>query len=448
MWVDNMAAQRASRPKAATAIEKMTILDYISFTWKVPFLCKSSVCLITSLHGILCSHGPVSLWFFKYWSKRFSGRPIAALNRRQLLVVTYLQSIRDIMNLRQTEGLSQTSPSGLRIQQFCEKKGLKLETVNIYASPFPDAGLHFITPKDVPTPREGKPESSRMVLYCHGGGYHNPILENGHIPFALDITAASKSHELVMLEYSLAPEHPYPCQLVQGIAVLLYLLEKKKVPARDIVLAGDSAGAHLILGLLTHIVSPAPFAPAIKFETQESFCAAVLVSPWVSMTGEEPSIRANERDDYISKERLLEFVDYLDGDLDDIWFNPWEGLDAKIVWDRVIPPKDILVTATWKPKPLINRLLVTVGTSEILLDSILKFSRQFLKCESVRVDTEGDTKQLKQLRDGKGQDRTTSNTASLAVVSGDVHVQPGLDHAVRYRKGLMARAVRRFLEGI
>lgn len=440
-----MASQRASRPKAATAIEKMTVLDYVSFTWKVPFLCKSVFCSITRLLRTLHSHHPVILWFVKYWFKRFSRRPVASLNRRQLLVVTYLQSIRDIMNLRQTEGLSQTSPSGLRIQQFCEKKGLKLKTVNIYASPFPDAGLHFITPKDVPTLKEGEPEAHRMVLYCHGGGYHNPILENGHIPFALDIAAASKSHELVMLEYSLAPEHPYPCQLVQGIAALRYLLEKKKVPARDIVLAGDSAGAHLILGLLAHIVSPAPFAPPINFEKQESFCAAVLVSPWVSMRGEEPSIRANERDDYISKERLLEFVDYLDGDLDDIWFNPWEGPDAKIIWDRVIPPKNILVTATWKPKPLVNKLLVTAGTSEILLDSILKFSGQFLKCESLQVDTKDD---IKQLKDGKTQDRTTSNAATLAVVSGEVHVQPGLDHAVRYRKGLMARAVRRFLQSM
>lgn len=390
---------------------------------------------------ILSSHQQAVRWFFKYWSRRLSGRPIASLHRRQLLIVTFTQSLYDSFNRRQVASLARKDSSGPGIRTYCQKHGFKLDTVSVSAGAFPDALLHFIEPKDAAVsakenatglPRDG---ASRTVFYCHGGGYHNAILGDAQIPLALDITAASKAHSLVLLEYTLAPEQAYPCQLVQAVAALQYLLKEKRLRASDIVLAGDSAGAHLILALFAHIAKPAPFAPAIEFGEREPFCAAVLVSPWVSMRGEEASIRANDRDDYVTKEQLLEFVHYLRGDFDDVWFDVWENPAARTVWDRAFPH------TFWKHKTVCSRVFVTIGTSEILLDSCLDFSTRLLKCKSVLVETEADVELVKAEKEQK-----SAPAALLAVVSGEVHAQPGLDNAVGYSEGLSRRTILRFLE--
>lgn len=346
-------------------------------------------------------------------------------------------------------GLSQKKSTGQRTEAFCQKKGLELNTVHVSAGVFPDAILHFITPKNAPAPTKNRPGDAhrggagRTVFYCHGGGYHNPIIENAQVPFALDMASASKAHRLVILECSLTPGLAYPCQLVQAVAALQYVLKEKRVLASDIVLAGDSAGAHLVLGLLAHVVSPAPFAPGIDFEKREPFCAAVLVSPWVSMRGEEASISANERDDYLNKKRLVEFVDHLGADFGDVWFSPWEAPGAQAVWDVVFPPKNALVTTTRKPMLTCSNVLVTVGTSEVLLDSCLDFAKRFVKCESVYIGTEADAELVK-----RRETKDTTTSAILAVVSGEVHVQPGLDNAVGHKDGLTTMAVRGFLEGV
>lgn len=351
-----------------------------------------------------------------------------------------MQSLRSVLRPRQLAGLSRHPGTGPRVEAFCAKNGLDLSSVTVPVTTtdtksFPDAILHFITPKTLP-----EEESTRTVLYFHGGGYHNPLLANGHLPFALDITAASRASSLVILEYAFTPEHPFPCQLVQAIAALRYLLDEKKIASRDIVLAGDSAGGHLVLSLLAHVVEPSPYAPAIDIPAP--FCAAVLVSPWLSMTGEEPSVQTNERDDFLSKSRLLQFVDFLGADnMNDVYANPWQADTAQAVWDKAFPEKPLI--ARGQAGNICRKVIVTVGTSEILLDSCVDFARKYVKCESLMIDKEDS---LNIITPGGGY--TEIKDFFLAVVTGEVHVQPGLDNGLGYKGGLMARAVLQWLQTV
>src|SRR5258707_263246 len=56
----------------------------------------------------------------------------------------------------------------------------------------------------------------------------------------------------------LAPTAPYPRQLQQAALLLTHALHTLHIPPQNIILTGDSAGANLVLSLLSHISHPHP----------------------------------------------------------------------------------------------------------------------------------------------------------------------------------------------
>ena len=111
----------------------------------------------------------------------------------------------------------------------------------------------------------------RAILYCHGGGY-----TSGNLGYSRPIAsklAAVTGYEVLSFEYRLAPEHPYPAAVEDAIRAwdhLMYL----GYGARDIVVAGDSAGGNLAL-VLTHL---------LKEAGRRLPRALILLSPWTDMT--------------------------------------------------------------------------------------------------------------------------------------------------------------------
>ncbi|WP_158800756.1 alpha/beta hydrolase fold domain-containing protein [Acidisoma sp. L85] len=83
----------------------------------------------------------------------------------------------------------------------------------------------------------------RLVLYFHGGGFVVGGLHS-HDGVCAELAAASE-HELVALDYRLAPEHLYPAALDDAEAAYLSLHST----AQRIVVAGDSAGGNLAAAL-------------------------------------------------------------------------------------------------------------------------------------------------------------------------------------------------------
>lgn len=98
-----------------------------------------------------------------------------------------------------------------------------------------------------------------VVLYIHGSGYN---LCSTRTHRALVSQIASRSGlEVFSTEYRLAPEHPFPAAPDDVARAYDWLVDQGWSPDR-IVVAGDSAGGHLTLGLAVELVRAGQVPPA------------------------------------------------------------------------------------------------------------------------------------------------------------------------------------------
>ena len=111
----------------------------------------------------------------------------------------------------------------------------------------------------------------KVILYCHGGGYTSGNLGYSR-PLASKLSHAT-GWETLSFEYRLAPEHPFPAAVEDAQKAwdhLMYL----GYGARDITVAGDSAGGNLALVLCHRLKAAGRMLPG----------HLVLMSPWTDMT--------------------------------------------------------------------------------------------------------------------------------------------------------------------
>jgi acetyl esterase/lipase len=116
----------------------------------------------------------------------------------------------------------------------------------------PDALLDVYFPSEI----EGASRSLPTIVWVHGGGFVSGSKD--HISNYLKILAG-KGYTAVGVDYSLAPRHIYPTPLRQVNAALAHLVKHAQalhVDASRIVLAGDSAGAHISAQIANIITSP------------------------------------------------------------------------------------------------------------------------------------------------------------------------------------------------
>jgi len=146
----------------------------------------------------------------------------------------------------------------------------------------------------VPVERIEAPESrpDRTLFYVHGGAF---CLRMPNLHAALAGRWARRLGACALLvDYRLAPEHPYPAALDDCVAAYRGLVAQGVDP-RSIVLAGDSAGGNLALALLHRLKATDEPLPR----------CAVLLSPVVDFTLSSPSIVSNAgRDPMFTIERL------------------------------------------------------------------------------------------------------------------------------------------------
>lgn len=110
-----------------------------------------------------------------------------------------------------------------------------------------------------------------VILYCHGGGY-----STGSRLYARTLTgklATSTSMDVLSFDYRLAPEHPYPAALEDAMKVWDYLM-LLGYGARDVIVAGDSAGGNMALALTLKLKREKRLLPR----------GLVLMSPWTDLT--------------------------------------------------------------------------------------------------------------------------------------------------------------------
>ena len=117
-----------------------------------------------------------------------------------------------------------------------------------------------------------------VILYLHGGAYitgscHTHRGLAGHVAKAAGLNC-------FLLDYRLAPEHPFPAAVDDAHAA--YLALHREDPARTIVLAGDSAGGGLAIALALRLRDTGHAAPG----------AMALLSPWTDLTLSLPTHRS------------------------------------------------------------------------------------------------------------------------------------------------------------
>ena len=114
--------------------------------------------------------------------------------------------------------------------------------------PLPDVDVRPVnaggTPSFVVAPQHGQ---TAHMLFLHGGGYvTGSAFGYRHLAGALALAADTG---VVVPEYRLAPEHPFPAAVEDAMRVYLWMLDGG-IDAREVVVAGDSAGGGLVLSLL------------------------------------------------------------------------------------------------------------------------------------------------------------------------------------------------------
>jgi len=96
------------------------------------------------------------------------------------------------------------------------------------------------------------------VLHLHGGG-HALGSAYGYRALVSGLATAGGFGVLVP-DFRLAPEHPYPAALDDAVAAYRWLADRR--PASEIVLSGDSSGCGLVLGLLARLRAAGDAGPA------------------------------------------------------------------------------------------------------------------------------------------------------------------------------------------
>ena len=151
-------------------------------------------------------------------------------------------------------------------------------------------------------------DHKHAILYCHGGGY-----TCGSIKYASVLGSKLAFHTAMTtfsFEYGLAPENPYPKALEDALEAWDYVM-KLGYGARDVLVAGDSAGGNLALELCLTLREQGRMLPK----------ALILMSPWTDMTTESETYETCKKidpmitKDYVQAVRgayVGENVDYSD----------------------------------------------------------------------------------------------------------------------------------------
>lgn len=134
-------------------------------------------------------------------------------------------------------------------------KGAREVTVS-YDANDPDAFLDLHTNELVPT-------RAPLVVWIHGGAF---VFGSRRDVAGYAKVLAGRGFAVAAIGYSLAPRFTYPTPVRQLNRALGYLIQhaaEHRIDARRIVLAGDSAGAHIACQLATAATSP-PYAKLLE----------------------------------------------------------------------------------------------------------------------------------------------------------------------------------------
>ena len=178
------------------------------------------------------------------------------------------------------------------------------------------------------------PDPERVLLYLHGGGYVFGSIET-YRRRAVKLSYRCRA-EVVMPDYRLAPEHPFPAALIDARSAWRHLTGR--ADPRPVFVAGDSAGGGLALSLMV----------MLRDEREQLPAGAVLLSPWTDLAMTGSSVTGNRRRDcWLTRKQTTEWAAWYRGDE---------------------PATDPLISPLYADLHGLPPLLLLAGDQEILLD--------------------------------------------------------------------------------
>lgn len=201
-----------------------------------------------------------------------------------------------------------------------------------------------------------------IILYCHGGGYMT-----GSSLYARTLTtklAASTSMDVLCFDYRLAPENPYPAAVEDAMRAWNYLM-LLGYGARDVIVAGDSAGGNLALSLTLRLKEEERLLPR----------GLVLMSPWTDLTssGRSHETRA-ALDPVLNKEYLEKAI------------RAYVGKTAQEEgWEERL--KNPMISPLFGDFAGFPPTYIQVGNNEVLLNDATQLHKNMIKANvSVKLD--------------------------------------------------------------
>ncbi len=178
----------------------------------------------------------------------------------------------------------------------------------------------------------------KVILYLHGGGYVVGSIDN--YKMLCGQMAHTLQTNLLIPEYRLAPEHPFPAAVEDAQEIYRWLLAQGYTP-ENIIIAGDSAGGGLSLATTLALREAGDPLPG----------AVVCLSPWADLTLKGSSHQTKAKVEAIlTTEGLRE------------WANFYAGAEN---------PANPLISPVYADFHGFPPLLILVGSDEILLDDSL-----------------------------------------------------------------------------
>ena len=228
-------------------------------------------------------------------------------------------------------------PGQFRLPVSAVRRGMSF--LATLSDPVADKHVEKVQLNKIPAERHGGQQDT-AILYLHGGIFvAGSAKTHRKIGQALATELASSVY---VLDYRLAPEHPYPAA-VDDAEQAWFALRAQGYAADQIVIAGDSAGGGLTLALATRLRDTHPEGHA---------AALVLISPFADLTVSSDSMHSlARRDPMLSRRVLARGGDLYRGELsrDDPRVSP---IFADL---HHLPP-----------------ILIQVGSEEVLLDDALR----------------------------------------------------------------------------
>lgn len=187
----------------------------------------------------------------------------------------------------------------------------------------------------------GDVTTDKLFIHLHGGGFIvGSCITHRKLAAHLSLTLGMP---VLLVDYRLAPEHPFPSGLDDVIAVYRGLLQQGH-DASQVFLGGDSAGGGLVVSSMLMLRDATLPLPA----------AAILISPWLDLALTGDSISSHkDRDPFITDFDLRDTANHY------------------VSNDQLKYP---LVSPIYADVSGLSPVLIQVGHDELLLSDATRFA--------------------------------------------------------------------------